>query len=492
MKIVRNISALVLGLLMLGSCTLERTSYNEIYPENFYRNEEDVNKALTALYVPFRTGWGKFYCADQWGYTVISDFTTGMLEGKYANEGYNHFYEHWWRENGSDLGTQFAGKIYPQYNELSRIKNAIRNINNSSVSDAIKKKAIAEAQCLYGWVGYIMYDLFGPVPLITDEALADPEAEIFIPRLSDEEYTAIMIETLDEASRVLPEVQTDWGRTSKGMALMLMLKFHMINKNFVEAEKVARQLYAMESSGVYSLLGNYASVFDKANAKNKEIIHAIPCGSGNPNYWLTQVIPSDLGGFEASAWGTFLMQWKFYDSFEVGDDRLNTIITEYTRKDGGVVKRGSGNLTRGCIPRKLGADPEQTGSAGTTDCIVFRYVDVLLSLAECINENNGSPTTEAIELVNRVRNRVNLDPLTAAQTADKVAFNKAILSERLHEFYCEGLSRQDRVRHGVFVSNSQELFQDSQSDWYKVRFPIPAKFINESAGVVKQNPGYAG
>jgi len=66
------------------------------------------------------------------------------------------------------------------------------------------------------------------------------------------------------------------------------------------------------------------------------------------------------------------------------------------------------------------------------------------------------------------------------------------LSERLHEFYCEGLSRQDRVRHGVFVSNSQELFQDSQSDWYKVRFPIPAKYINESAGVVKQNPGYAG
>lgn len=80
-----------------------------------------------------------------------------------------------------------------------------------------------------------------------------------------------MIETLDEASRVLPDVQTDWGRTSKGMALMLMLKFHMINKNFVEAEKVARQLYAMENSGVYTLLGNYASVFDKANAKIKRL-----------------------------------------------------------------------------------------------------------------------------------------------------------------------------------------------------------------------------
>ena len=116
-----------------------------------------------------------------------------------------------------------------------------------------------------------MYDLFGPVPLITDEALEDPEAEIFIPRLSDEEYTAIMIETLDEASRVLPDVQTDWGRTSKGMALMLMLKFHMINKNFVEAEKVARQLVCYGKQWRIHSFGQLCSVFDKANAKIKRL-----------------------------------------------------------------------------------------------------------------------------------------------------------------------------------------------------------------------------
>jgi hypothetical protein len=388
---------------------------------------------------------------------------------------------------------RFVADTYRQYNELSRIRLAIRDITNSPVSDAVKKEAIAQAQCLYGWIGWIMYDMFGPVPLITEEALDNPEAEIFIPRLTDEEYTAIMLDMLDQAARVLPEVQTDWGRLTKGMALMLQLKFHMANKNFTEAEIVARQLYAMESNGVYTLLDDYASVFDKVHAKNKEIIHAIPCGANNPNYWLTQVIPSDMEGFDASAWGTFLMRWEFYDTFEKGDERTNTIITEYTRKNnGGTVTRGTGNLLRGCIPRKLGADPEQVGSTGTTDRIVFRYADVLLSLAECINENNNGPTTEAIELVNRVRARVALDPLKAEHTAGKEAFNKAILNERLHEFYCEGLSRQDKIRHGVFVSDSQEQFPNSQSDWYKVRFPIPANFINESAGIVKQNPGYGG
>ena len=490
MKTIKYTLAIVFSMLLLGNCTLERTSYDEIYPDMYLLNEKDVNSALTGLYYSFRTGWGKFYCNDQWGYAVISDFTSGMMDSKWANQGYNHFFEHWWRENGTDLGTQFAGKIYPQYNELSRIESTIRKIEASPVSDKVKSKAIAEAKCLYGWIGFIMYDIFGPVPLVTDEAMEDPTEKILIPRLSDEEYSAIMIKYLDDAIAVLPEVQTDWGRPTQGMALMLKLKFLMMNKDFVEAEKVARILKGMEDAGFYTLLDNYGSVFQKSNSKNKEIIHAIPCGSGNPNYWLTQVMPSDVPGFTGSAWGTFCMKWEFYDSFDTGDDRLKTIIASYTNKSGVLVKRGEGNLLRGCIPRKIGEDPEQTGSAGTTDQMVFRYADVLLSLAECINENKNGPDTEAVELVNRVRKRVKLDPLAAAQTVNKEAFNKAILNERLHEFYCEGLSRQDQIRHGVFVSNSKEKFPDSQSDWYKVRFPIPSSYINESQGVVKQNPGY--
>ncbi len=492
MKAIKYILILAFPALLLGGCTLDRKSYNEIYPDNFFRNEDDVDKAMTALYYPFKTSWGKFYCADQWGYVVISDFTSGMMDSKWPNAGYNQFFEHWWRENGSDLGTQFADKIYPQYNELSRIRATINSIEASPVSDAVKKNAIAEAKCLYGWIGFILYDMFGPVPLITDEALADPNKEILIPRLSDEEYSEIMVGYLDDAIAGLPEKQTEWGKVTKGMALMLKLKFHMMNKNFTEAETVARTLVSMEDKGIYALLDDYASVFKKSNSQNLEIIHAIPCGAGNPNYWQTQVLHSDmaLDDFSGSAWGTFCMRWDFYDTFEPGDERTGGIITSYKSTAGTTVSRGSGNLLRGCAPRKIGADPDQIGSVGTTDEIVFRYADVLLSLAECINENKGGPDTEAIALVNRVRSRANLGPLSADKTAGKEAFNTAILNERLHEFYCEGLSRQDQIRHGVFVSNSKASFPDSQSDWYKVRFPIPAKYINESQGIVLQNPGY--
>ena len=104
--------------------------------------------------------------------------------------------------------------------------------------------------------------------------------------------------------------------------------------------------------------------------------------------------------------------------------------------------------------------------------------------------NNNGPTQEAVDLVDEIRNRVNLPKLTDTQTSDKEAFNKAILYERLHEFMAEGLSRQDKIRHGVFVSDSKAMFPNSQSANHKVRFAIPSKYILESEGVVKQNPGY--
>jgi hypothetical protein len=131
------------------------------------------------------------------------------------------------------------------------------------------------------------------------------------------------------------------------------------------------------------------------------------------------------------------------------------------------------------------------GEYASVDLIVYRFADVMLSLAECINMNNNGPTQEAIDLVNEIRNRVNLPALTAPQTAGKDAFNTAVLNERLHEFMAEGLSRQDKIRHGAFVSDSKRLYLNSQLADHKIRFAIPSKYILESEGVVKQNPGYS-
>ncbi|SJN46655.1 RagB/SusD family nutrient uptake outer membrane protein [Sphingobacterium sp. JB170] len=68
---------------------------------------------------------------------------------------------------------------------------------------------------------------------------------------------------------------------------------------------------------------------------------------------------------------------------------------------------------------------------------VMRLADVYLMYAEATNEYNG-PQEEAIALVNKVRHRGNLPPLTSARTGSKEAFFAAIEQERIVELIGEG------------------------------------------------------
>ncbi|MEP6727199.1 MAG: RagB/SusD family nutrient uptake outer membrane protein, partial [Bacteroidota bacterium] len=68
---------------------------------------------------------------------------------------------------------------------------------------------------------------------------------------------------------------------------------------------------------------------------------------------------------------------------------------------------------------------------------VVRLADVYLMYAEATNEVSG-PQADAIDLVNKVRHRGNLPPLTAAKTTDKPTFFNAIEQERIVELIGEG------------------------------------------------------
>src|SRR5690554_7890056 len=67
----------------------------------------------------------------------------------------------------------------------------------------------------------------------------------------------------------------------------------------------------------------------------------------------------------------------------------------------------------------------------------MRLPDVYLMYAEATNEING-PQADAVELINRIRHRGNLPPLTADKYASKEAFCDAIEQERIIELIGEG------------------------------------------------------
>ena len=76
---------------------------------------------------------------------------------------------------------------------------------------------------------------------------------------------------------------------------------------------------------------------------------------------------------------------------------------------------------------------------------VMRLADVYLMYAEATNAIYG-PQDYAIEMVNRVRHRGNLPPLSAEKTATKESFFDAIEQERIIELFAEGHRNWDLRR----------------------------------------------
>ena len=312
-----------------------------------------------------------------------------------------------------------------------------------------------------------------------------------LPRPTDAEYTAQIEKDLTEAIPDLDDryngSETQWGRASKGLARMVLLKFYMHTKQWANAETMARDIMGMG----YSLMDNYEEVF--IEERNNEIIYAVDCSLSTEarNWYPQHLFPSDYASSpvvtRGAGWYTYRMPWDFYDTFESGDERTSTIISSYTNTSDGDTNRDNG--LSGPIPVKYtgisGPGPEYA-----VDWVVYRYADVLLSLAEIINELNSGPTTEAYDLVGQVRARAGLNNFTAGMTQSQ--FRDALLAERGRELYSEGVRRQDLIRHGKFIEYAQDRGLDAQP--FHVLYPIPNNAILEGGGgdggVVAQNDGY--
>ena len=134
---------------------------------------------------------------------------------------------------------------------------------------------------------------------------------------------------------------------------------------------------------------------------------------------------------------------------------------------------------------KFAPDPNGKGFVNGTDLIELRYADILLSLAEALNELNG-PNQESVDLLKQIRDRahaslITLDGLT------KESLRDLILKERRMELYFEAKEREDLIRHGKFISNA--LSWGALAKDYHVLYPIPQREIDANPNIV-QNPGY--
>lgn len=99
----------------------------------------------------------------------------------------------------------------------------------------------------------------------------------------------------------------------------------------------------------------------------------------------------------------------------------------------------------------LGSDKE--GSTGI-NYPYMRYADILLMYAEADNEINEGPTRKAIDCLTQVHSRAFADGDAAfitAASADKTAFQKAVMDERKWEFAGENSRWRDLVRTNTYA-----------------------------------------
>jgi hypothetical protein len=253
----------------------------------------------------------------------------------------------------------------------------------------------------------------------------------------------------------------------------------------------------------YALLPSYPSLFElrSMNAANTEYIFVIPCNYEgiSLNHWQREVLPGDFPGL--SGWHMARCTWWFYDTFEPQDTRKTYIITEYTNTQGETFNRentgGISYLHLGPIPSKYQIDYEANRFDGRSDLdvVVYRYADVLLSLAEAIvMKPGGSVNAEAIELVNTIRRRAGLANIWTGAAPSQQEFIDQLLTERSHEFWCEnGQYRADLIRFDKLYDRVMELNNGlapfASKDKYL--YPLPLEVIVDGKGLVLQNPGYA-
>lgn len=476
-------------LVLLGGCTkdLKSIDYSEINPNIFPKSEADLEAMVNAAYYPLRGAYGDgIFSTSERGVMYLSDATTEILHGKYGDQNLASL------QNYRPTDPGFTHYYDDFYNKISRMTITIDLINQSTLSDDLKRKAVAQVRCARGLMAYTLFDLYGPIVVAPLEVLKNPLQEEPLARLSNDEMVAFIEDDLNAAAADLPApAEAEYGRFNKALAKMIDIRLNLHEKKWDKVNTLCDEIIAYHQ---YSLDADYAAMWDLEGAKNShEVIWAIPCdyAGTSENQWQLMVLPANFspkGGF-----GTIQSTWWFYDRFESNDSRKEMLITEFTGTDGITYNRSNpGDLMDwGPIPLKMNQDADRTTGLTTVDIIMYRYADVLLSKAEAIANAGNAPTPEAMELVNVVRRRAHLQDKDLADYSSLPAFNDLLLLERSHEFWCEnGQYRADLIRHGKFISRCQEVTQSTYTAPYKVLYPFSLKAVSEGKGKFIQNPGY--
>lgn len=532
MKKTIYIAITATALLMDTGCNkdFDPKIYGVLTEQNFPVSENDFVSLMMSCYIPFTNTWTYSLYASNgnqhpWYIPaggVLKQFdTTSDVEAPWVSGVWNINYRQLSEANFS-MCRYYSRSVledarpnnYPKTREVTRFTSVIGTIQNApatKISEERKREILAEARICRGLQMYNLLHVYGPVPLIVDpEKVENTEALNNAVRPSLDEISQWIYDDFEFAAQYAPENQNEKGRFSRDYAKFMLMK-HCLNEGghmdgwYGKALDMYRELntgkYRLFTSGI----NPYKEMFREKNDFNCEIIAAISCDpsstgnlkEGSMNPFAMLAIPNnaakkdDLGNDTpfsvcGPGWGlTFNVSPKFYDSFESADLRKESILTQYYTTTGewwGPAEIGKKSEWDGYIPYKYPAETATAPCFGN-DFPLARWADVLLMFAEAeVRQSGAAPSSEAVAAVNEVRSRAGLGNLSSSKTDSEEHFLDALLEERGHEFWFEGMRKVDLIRFNRYARQVRTTKGTVPTHQY---MPIPDYAVNEASEIGK-------
>ncbi len=515
---MKSLLGIITGsLLVLFACSddiLDQQNNNATSTANFGTSVEQVKSAINGAFHPIT---GTFF----WGRII---HTGAMLRSDEFNVfpfGSNTAMSTFLGNPGDRWATEPWQELYKS---IARCNNIIINTTEEGITDqTTRENLVGQAYFLRAFNYWYLANLYGSVPLITD--LPDLD-NLLVDKASTADIWAQIISDLEMAETMLPDSWTgeDLGRPTSGAATALKGKSYLYMKQYGAATTAFNSLV-----GRYSLLSGaqFGDNFSTTNENNSESIFELQFLGQDTFVW-----GSDIPG--TGSMGNFHIDYAPPAKSPDRSHVVNPWLKDLYEAHGDVVRRnetlaynypgatGYGGVDFNVdfvddIPFATDAGVEAIFSKkyagmdlGTRDQVdflgtnvgnnwrVIRYADVLLMLAEAMNEDGM--TSQAIPYVDMVRERAGLTLIADTNPAiNQADMRQAIIDERAMELAGEGHRFFDLVRWGLAEdymgatslhgahpkSLSQGVFQTGKHEL--IWIPNSERDSNPNLG---QNPGY--
>lgn len=375
----------------------------------------------------------------------------------------------------------------------------VDSVGDQSLSPSVINSYKAQGKIFRALAMFDMVRTFGSIPVITTDAgdiTSENIEEVYpqyFPKQSpiEDAYKQIEADLLDALVHAPDPVSTDKTKFSKSVAKALLAKMYA-ERPIQDYSKVIQYVNQLSLDG-FELNTNFADIYEMNAANNdiknrntkESILEAqfFP-GAGN---WVTWMFGRDLANYDVNfTWAKWVTPSRdLIQTFQNEGDQIRMDQSIVYYKTNWSNYYPSSNYP---FMFKL--------RSGLSSIIKLRYADLLLLKAEALILSTTN-LTEAADIIDKIRQRVNLPKLPNAVRSNKDALLQALVKERRLELAFEGqrwfdlvrLNLVESVMNSVYAKDSGRKALVYPFDQNSYRLPIPQSKIDQNPNLI-QNPGY--